>query len=224
MKVCFICGYWSRLTDQILGRRPPDYRSAYRYVWGVKHGSFKVPFSLIFADGSREHVNPRNFEQVRKRFGRFIRLRLVENGWEDALLVHVPSKCAVLDEEAPRSLLMLREAIAESSLADALCDAIRWTEPLGAAHEGGERRKKELVPFLRVVEDVSGRNVVLVDDLLTRGGTILACKEVLEKAGANVVGAITCGMTMYSRDVKAFGNQAFELTQELDDYGRLVQQ
>nr|WP_171015453.1 phosphoribosyltransferase [Methylobacterium sp. L1A1] len=117
---------------------------------------------------------------------------------------------------------MLEEAVAENSLANALCDAIRWTEPLGAAHKGGERRKTEIASFLRVVQDVSGRNIVLVDDLLTRGGTILACKEALEKAGANVVGAITCGMTMYSRDVKPFGNQSFELSEELDDFEKLA--
>lgn len=224
MKVCFICGYWSKLTDQIFGPRPSDYRDAYRYVWAVKYGSFKVPFALRFSDGSRLHINPRNFDQVRTRFGRFIDLRIKENSWKNALIVHVPSKCAVLDKDSPRSLLMLKEAVAETNSAGSLCDALRWTEPLGAAHEGGERRKKELVPFLRVVEDVSGCDVVLIDDLLTRGGTMLACKEALESAGANVLGAITCGMTMYSHDVKAFGNQTFELKHELGDYGKFLKQ
>lgn len=222
MKICYISGYWSRSTDRVLGARPHEYLHSYRYVWAVKHGSFKVPFDMIYSNGTRDQITPKNFEIVRRKFGGFIELRLSENAWTDALLVHVPSKTATLNNSTPRSLVMLQEAVASTNVKGAVCDALRWTESLEMAHEGGERRRKEILPFLKVTQRVQGRNVVLVDDLVTRGGSILASKDALEAAGANVVGAITCGRTMYSRDIKAYGNQCFDLDQELDDYGRLM--
>lgn len=222
MKVCYVCGYWSKKTDQILGKRPTDYLQAYRYVWAVKHGSHKVDFYVVTRTGQRQWVRVGNFATVRRSFGRFIEEKVAENGWGDALLVHVPSKDALVSAAKPRSLGLLTESMRSTGLAGSTCDALRWVSKLSTSHEGGERRRRELVPHLKVMQDVGERDIVLVDDLLTRGGSLLACKDVLEAAGARVVGAITCGRTMYERSIQAFGRQEFDLVAELDDFGRLT--
>lgn len=222
MKVCYVCGYWSKNSDQVLGRRPDEYLQAYRYVWAVKSGRHLKNFYIVTQNGNKQWVTRGNFAEVRRWFGRFVEARVVENGWTDALLVHVPSKDALISAAQPRSLGLLTEAMSSTSLNGAVCDALRWTSQLGTSHEGGERRRRELVPHLRLKEEVVGRNVVLVDDLLTRGGNLLACKDVLEGAGARVVGAITCGRTMYDRSIHAFGRQEFDLVAELDDFERLT--
>ena len=220
MNVCYICGYWGRLTDRVLGKRPDDYRHAYLYVWAVKYGTYKKPFYVITKDGNKTWINPENFSSVRRRFGNFIAQRIEEHVWDGALLVHVPSKDAVLSATAPRSLTMLNEAMAATRLGHTVCDALRWSKRLDTAHEGGERRSHEIAPYLHVTQNVSSRGVVLIDDLVTRGGSLLAAQKVLEEAGATVVGAVTCGRTMYQSDIRPFGSQRFDLIEELDDYGK----
>lgn len=173
-------------------------------------------------DGAQHWIRKSNFANVRRWFGSVVEDSVKANGWDGALLVHVPSKNAITSAPMPRSLDMLIEAMAATNLAGLVTDALRWKATLGSSHEGGERRRRELSPNLVIKQSVAGHNVVLVDDLLTRGGNMLACKDVLEAAGANVVGGVTCGHTMYDRSIQAFGRQSVELTDELSDLGRLT--
>lgn len=219
MRVRFICGYWSKLTDQVLGSRPADYRSAYLYVWAVKHGSYKSPFYIIKSDGKRTDITPNNFDIVRRAFGSFVEKRILEEGWDqEPLLVAAPSRCAVVGENGGRSSTMLREAMAHTPLAKSIFTDLRWTKRMKELNKGGERGREQAREHLVCATNVRGRRVVIIDDLLTRGGTLLASKDVLEAAGATVVGAITVGRTMYDRSIEAFGRQTFELTQELADF------
>lgn len=222
MKVCYISGYWGKNSDRVLGRRPDEYLQAYRYVHAVKSGSHLMDFWVSRQNGNKQWITTSNFTSVRRWFGLFVEQSVAANGWDGALLVHVPSKNAVTSATMPRSLDMLIEAMAQTNLAGLVTDALRWTTKLGPSHEGGERRRRELSPHLVVTQPVAGHDIVLVDDLLTRGGNMLACKDVLEAAGANVVGGVTCGHTMYDRSIQAFGRQAIELNDELSDLGRLT--
>lgn len=222
MKICYICGYWGINSDRVLGRRPDEYLQAYRYVHAVKSGSHRMNFWVGGQNGTKHWITKANFTNVRRWFGSFVEQSVTANGWNGALLVHVPSKNATTSAPMPRSLDMLKEAMATTSLAGLVTDALRWKANLGSSHEGGERRRRELSPHLVVMQPVAGHDIVLVDDLLTRGGNMLACKDVLEAAGANVVGGVTCGHTMYDRAIQAFGRQAIELTDELYDLGRLT--
>ena len=65
--------------------------------------------------------------------------------------------------------------------------------------------------------DLKGKKIVLVDDLVTTGGSLLACKDCLEAAGATVVGAVTRGRTVYDATEAPFKSREFELTEEMSD-------
>lgn len=222
MKVCFVSGYWGKNTDRVLGHRPDVYRHAYLFVWAVKMGTFHKPFYVITKDNKRYNIRQDNIGQARRLFGRFIAHQISINKWDDAAIVHVPSKCAVINSAEPRSLLMLQEALSHTSIGASLCDALRFSQRLSRAREGGERKRTELAPFMKVTSNVAGKRVVLVDDIVTRGGSMLASKDALEAAGAKVVGAVSCGHTMYNADILPFGRQEIELTDEMDDLGRLL--
>jgi hypothetical protein len=64
---------------------------------------------------------------------------------------------------------------------------------------------------------LKGKNVILIDDLLTTGGSALACYDKLTAEGANVLGVITCGKTVYDKTDPPFGAKQFDLTEELSD-------
>ncbi len=43
----------------------------------------------------------------------------------------------------------------------------------------------------KIIADVKNKNVVLIDDVITTGTTLLKLKQALEKSGANVLSAYT---------------------------------
>lgn len=216
MKVRFCCAYYSDKAKGI-AKRPEDYWDAYFYVWAVKVGSFKKSFYIHATDG-KLNVTAKNFEVVRRSFGKYI-ARCLERDFPNAdWVVPVPSKDAIVGTQTSRAQKMAVESLAATPHAGKAHASVLWTKKLDPAHEGGARLRANLKPHLHVDGNVKGRSVVLVDDLLSRGGSLLAVKEALEEAGANVLGAVVCGKTVYDFDVKPFGDNEFELTEELADY------
>ena len=64
---------------------------------------------------------------------------------------------------------------------------------------GARERTRNLAGHVRVptrhVARLADRNVLVVDDVLTTGATVAACRSALERAGARVVGAVTLAST-----------------------------
>lgn len=58
----------------------------------------------------------------------------------------------------------------------------------------------------------------MIDDLITKGSSLLASADVLEKASAKVLGAVVCGKTIYDLNTPHFGEQEFEFATELADW------
>ena len=65
----------------------------------------------------------------------------------------------------------------------------RATRPqVGLSHE---ERARNLEGAFEVIQSVEGNSVLLIDDVLTSGGTARECASVLKKAGAIEVGIYT---------------------------------
>lgn len=64
---------------------------------------------------------------------------------------------------------------------------------------GARARARNLAGHVRVParhgSRVAGRRVLVVDDVLTTGATLAACRSALERAGAQVIGAVTLAST-----------------------------
>ncbi|WP_431674452.1 phosphoribosyltransferase family protein [Rhizobium leguminosarum] len=221
MDVHFISAYYSELAHKEKVKRKPEYWDAYLFVWAVKTGQYKTPFTILFRNGDRLKINAGNIKRARNAFGQFI-VATLDNAEvpKDALLIPVPSKDAQPTVKGGyRSLWMLAEALKDKQYPGGIYDGLRWTKLLPRAHEGnGHRTRVQLKQFLRVQGNVAGRSVVLVDDVLSTGSTMLAAKEALEEAGATVLFAITCGKTVYDFHTKPFKRQVVELENELHEY------
>ena len=50
-----------------------------------------------------------------------------------------------------------------------------------------EEREKNLQNAFEVVDDVQGKNILIVDDIFTTGATISECSKVLKSSGANKI-------------------------------------
>ena len=216
MRVCFYCGYYPDRAHNQIKRRTEDYWNAYFYVWAVKVGTWRKNFYILTP--GRLNITKNNFHLVRKTFGKWAAERLPTFAKAGIVLVPVPSKDALVGKDDYRSLKMVREAFSETANAYAMLDALRWKKALTKAHEGGSRKRADLLPLLQTDPAVEGKKIVLIDELFSTGGSLLASADALIAAGAEVLGAITCGKTIYDFNTPSFGSQEFDLIQELADW------
>lgn len=221
MDVHFISAYYSERAHLERAKRKPEFWDSYLFVWAVKTGQYKTPFTIAFRNGSRVKIGQSNVKRARASFGQFIASTLDgEDAPQNVLLIPIPSKDAQPGIKAGyRSLWMLAEALKDKPHRGQIHDGLRWTKALPKAHEGGKHRKRAYwKQYMTIRDNVKGRDVVLVDDVLSTGASILAAKEVLEEAGARVLFAITCGRTVYDFNTKPFKRQVIKLEDEIYDY------
>jgi predicted amidophosphoribosyltransferase len=113
---------------------------------------------------------------------------------------------------------MTNEIFKDTPYANNVLDGLRWNKDVAKAHEGGDRSRAVLLPLLDALPAVKGKRVVLIDELFSTGGSLLASSDCLIAAGAEVSGAVTCGKTIYDFGTPPFGTGEFELTTELADW------
>jgi predicted amidophosphoribosyltransferase len=217
MKVYFMCGYYSDLAHS-KQRRPENYWDAYFFCWGVKVGEYKRSFS-IHSGKDKTYITKSNFSLARETFGKLIEKCAAKLDPESAaLLVPVPSKDGIHDAASFRTLDMTNEALRGTDLANRVNGGLVWSKEIPKAHEGGARSRKILAPLLSVDDFLKGKKVILIDDIFSTGSSLLAASDALTAAGCTVLGAVTCGKTIYDLETPHFGEQEFELTEELADW------
>lgn len=218
MKVAHCCGYYSERAVKAGKPRPrkPPFWEAYMFCHAVKSGEFHRNFYIPRKSGQLD-ITTNNFNLVRPIFGAWATRTLPTFSKDSFLIVPVPSKKALASVETYKSLEMAKQALKGTAYADSVHDGLRWNKELKSAHDGGPRSRADLLPCLDVKGDLKGKKIVLIDDLITTGGSLLACKDRLEAEGAEVLGAITCGRTVYDSAEAPFMSRDFELTDELSD-------
>lgn len=216
MRVVSYCGYYPNRAHEQLKPRTEDYWNAYFYVWAVKVGSHRKNFYILTPQ--QINITKDNFVLVRKTFGRWAAEQAPNFSQQSVVLVPVPSKDGLAGEQDYRSLKMVREAFTGTPYSGNVLDGLRWIREVPQAHAGGARSRGILLPLLAVAPGVKGKRVILIDELFSTGGSLLASADCLKAAGAEVLGAITCGRTVYDFKTPAFGTQEFDLTAELADW------
>jgi hypothetical protein len=119
--------------------------------------------------------------------------------------VPVPSKDGLLAEQNFRSLQMTLDSIKEHGNWT-VAPILRFSEALTPAHQGGPRGREAIKPFLRVTSRPPEGSLILIDDLITSGGLLLASYDVLAEIGRPPLAAIVCGHTVSDSLRSAFGS------------------
>lgn len=220
MKLFFMCGY-NPDAAQDAAAYPPAYRDAIHFCHAVRSGQFKESF-YIHTKSDRILVTKSNIGLARRAFGRFIAKRIEEEGsWTNPLLVPVPSEDALIDAKEFRSWIMASEALAMIELKWALVDALLWAEPPPPSTQKAETRRRDAIAGRMTCDfPMRGQAIVLIDDLVSTGATLLAARDRLRAEGAVVLGAIACGRVILDSEADAFGRQEIWLEDEVEQVHR----
>jgi hypothetical protein len=120
------------------------------------------------------------------------------------VLVPIPnSDCYSGNYRTPRTL-QLAEAIARHVRNVIVCDVLRWKRERRPAHLHGARDQKKLYNDLVLTSVLAKGTPVLVDDVFTTGGHVLAAAARISNAGNRCCQAICLGRTVLTQQDKAF--------------------
>lgn len=91
------------------------------------------------------------------------------------------------------------DGLAHAAVVTAVAPVLVRTRGHDQVGLGARARTRNLAGRVQVparhVPRLTGRRVLVVDDVLTTGATLAACRSALERAGAHVVGAVTLAST-----------------------------
>ena len=135
--------------------------------------------------------------------------------WEKCVCVAVPSSNSER-KRTPIQKLVTRLVSLHPGMVDGSGVLVR-TKSVPSAKDGGPRDPKDHFDSIIVDKncgiDISGRNILLIDDVTTTGGSLLACKMILKKSGAVKVNILALAQTQ---------NINIDLDSKYKDYQRLI--
>ena len=120
-------------------------------------------------------------------------LRTASSAWEPAaVLVPVPMHPSAIRRRGFNQAELIARALSRETALPVLTRSLRKTVRTRAQSRTARDRRLENVAgaFAWLGGDLSGRSVLLVDDLVTTGATVAACAAVLRQAGASAVTAM----------------------------------
>ncbi|QQS18974.1 ComF family protein [Candidatus Saccharibacteria bacterium] len=148
---------------------------------------------MYYDDLAKELLHHAKYERARSGIVEISELMapLLQSLPADSLFVPVPTATSRVRQRGyDQAAVLAKELSAVSGLAK--CDALAR---LGQAHQVGAGRKERLEHLkgaFRVLKpkDITGRHIILVDDVLTTGATLETAARLLKKSGAHRVDAI----------------------------------
>jgi hypothetical protein len=202
MNVHFMATYYSPWAHNNLAPRSQDQWHSFKFCRAVKNR--RINGSLVFPwQTGPEVIDESSAGRARIIFGEFIKYVFDQTGIKDAVLVPVPSKDGLVSAHEFRSYTMVKEAAANRWI---VAPALRFTAALQPAAAGGPRGRELLRPYLAITQAIPAGSIILVDDIVTTGGSLLASYDILSTAGRPPTAAIVCGHTVSDSLLSSFGH------------------
>jgi len=191
------CSYYSlrHVIDEATQTKPESW-NAIKFCKAVKHKTIKgyltVPAQKPFK------IDETNVIAARQIFGQWMK-HVLGDLFEFAYFIPVPSKDSWNTADF-RSLQMVRDALPDGKKDRAL-PLLRFSEERERASQGGARGYHATKPFLKISGYIPGpAPLILIDDIVTSGGSLIASRNTLLEAGGIVPVAVVCGKTVDSQE------------------------
>lgn len=188
------CAYYPQFDHEHVRQRTQDEWDAYKFCGAVKNATVNGHFHT---KNPRIRIEESNVASARKFFGHWMLETIKAHFGTGERLVPVPSKDS-WNTELFRSLMMVRESIPQAG-PEWTPPMVRYTVQRQSAASGGPRGYEANYPYLMVTPEAGIKRVVLIDDIVTGGGNMLATRRRLIEAGLDVLGAVVVGRTTVSQ-------------------------
>jgi len=197
--------------------RDDDYR-VNKLVKAVKGVPINGSAQILSLDKQWITIDNTNRANAFELFGRWGAKKLAELGISSATLVPVPSSSHTVENELFTGT-QLAQAVAYCSPEGIVArDPLRFRSAMEKSSKGGSRNWALIKANLVCTPPNQPGTVVLIDDVMTLGGHLRACADVLRSHGMRVEHALTVGRT-----VKTPVQAPFAMPPEdLEDFSFLV--
>ena len=189
--------YLTVLVDHM---RPEDYDATY-LVQTVKGRSNTRQYARVTIQGKRLKVNEKQKDRALEWFAEWAAPIVSAHGAAPRILVPIPSSKTVAQSPPDFQTARIARAIAaQCNPRPIVAPILRFRRPIpSASDEGGSRDPKILYPELVLTAKAPAGTYILVDDVLTKGGHLIAAAWKLADVGMRADLAVCCGCTTHER-------------------------
>lgn len=182
---------------------------AMKMVKALKGLPFKRSATITSVTGQRVTFTENHRDPAFQLWGQWASAKLAQIGLSEAILMAVPSSsCVTQGGDAKGKRLMT--AIQRVSPKNIAIDGLWWTEAKEKASAGGSRDADVLKANL-TVRDGPQSTIVLVDDVVSSGGHLLACARALRERGHTIEHALCVAQTVNSHPANMWAIESRDL-------------
>lgn len=175
------------------GTRNVDFVSSAFYYDGVYRNLFLgYKFSSIFANG---HIIAKELKEYYEEF---------DGLSEFDYIVPVPLSKKRLNERGYNQSELFADYISEALNVPVISALKRNKSGLPQSKLAGMERVENVRDAFEAICDLSGRNIIIVDDVFTTGNTLEQCAKALKQAGADKICGITAAYTSHKAKQRLF--------------------
>ena len=188
------------LCEDCLGKLTPEYVTVRREAWR-KRGISSVSFVYYYGQPIRGLIRAFKFSGVRMlaKYMADDLARLIDGKAYD-MMIPIPLHPNRFHERGFNQAEVLARQIEERlhiPVNTKVLKRIRKTKQ--QARLSHEKRMRNLEKAFVAKSDVSGKRILLIDDVITTGNTICSCAEALKAAGAAEIHAVSVAGTHFCR-------------------------
>lgn len=186
------------LTGDVDQMRGVDY-DATCLVKAAKGLSLNNQYVWADVAGRRVKIAEANKDLALDSFGEWGAARIKAlYGDRKVVLIPVPSSKTVISSPPDFRTARMANKIAEHCNA-VVHPALRFKKEMSSTREGGPREPELIYPEMTLTSAPPTGPVVLIDDVLTTGGHLVASSWVLDDIGREPSHAMCCGRTVHER-------------------------